>query len=142
ADFAALGIDMRPKAVSLEELMELVAAGACDMYFQARRLPSSPALAADLFMGESWLNASRYTSDMLSRDLTRVTEEVDPARRTVLYEGLFLEMYAELQVIPLYRRSEMLLVSGRIFNANITTAHDITSDVYRFFLVDTLKGQW
>jgi len=141
-DYAALGIEAELRAVPLEELIELVEAGACDMYFQARKLPSSAALSADLFVGDSRLNASGYTSDVLTRDLTRATEEADPARQTVLYEGLFLELYAELPIIPLYRRSEMLLVSGRILNAVVTTAHDITSDVYRFFLVDSLEKRW
>ena len=44
--------------------------------------------------------------------------------------------------MPLYQRSEVLLVSARILNCTVTAAHEITSDVYRFMLTDTLSKQW
>ena len=142
SDYRALGIDMQLEAVTMEEMMERVERNACDMYFQARKLPHSASLAVDLFAGSSHLNQSKYSSDTLARDIARATDELDPARQTVLYEGLFLDLYMELSIIPLYRRAEMLLISGRVMNAVITTSHEITSDVYRFFLVNTLEGQW
>ena len=59
-----------------------------------------------------------------------------------MLEAYFEELYRELPVIPLYQRSEVLLVSARILNCTVTAAHEITSDVYRFMLTDTLSKQW
>ncbi len=141
-DYEALGVDITAKAVSFEELVDLVDQGTCEMYFKARRLPTSAALAADLFTGESHLNQSGYQSERLDRILDWTSLESKSDRQSMLYENLFQELYVELPFIPLYRRSEMLLVNGRVMNMNVTSAHDITADLYRFFLVDTLEGQW
>ncbi len=140
--YQALGIDMQVETVPLEELTERIERGTCDMYFRARRLPPSAALAADLFVGDSYRNESGYDDAALERFLRLAAAETDPARQSVYYEVLFQELYAELPFIPLYRRSEMLLVNARVMNAAVTTAHNITAEVYRFFLVDTLEGQW
>ena len=59
-----------------------------------------------------------------------------------MLEAFFTELYREVPVIPLYQRSEVLLVSARILNCTVTAAHEITSDVYRFMLTDTLSKQW
>ncbi|MDR0896543.1 MAG: ABC transporter substrate-binding protein [Oscillospiraceae bacterium] len=142
AGYKELGLDMEVVRLPLDEVITAVDAGAYDMYFLARRLPASAALAADLFAGDSPLNLSDYSTDALDRFLAWAAYETDADRQTVIYEGLYQELYLELPFIPLYRRSETLLINARVMNATITTAHDITSDVYRFFLTDTLEGQW
>lgn len=142
ADYEALGIDMTVEAVSFEELLARIEARECDMYFQARRLPASPGVSASLFAGESHLNASGYQSDSLQRFLEWAEYESDATRQTVIYEGFYQELYLELPFIPLYRRNDLLLISARVMNATVTTAHDITADTFRFFLTDTLQGQW
>ncbi|MDR0928914.1 MAG: ABC transporter substrate-binding protein [Oscillospiraceae bacterium] len=142
AGYADLGMQMEVVRLPLEEVIEAVDAGEYDMYFLARKLPADAALAADLFAGDSPLNLSDSTTDALDRFLTWAAHETNPDRQTVIYEGFYQELYLELPFIPLYRRSETLLINARVMNATITTAHDITSDVYRFFLTDTLEGQW
>ncbi len=141
-DYEQLGIDLKVEAVPFEELLSMQDENTCDMYFQARRLPASPVLAADLFVGPSHLNKEGYQSDRLQRILEWTNVETDPVRQSMMYENLFQELYVELPFIPLYRRSEMLLANARIMNLTVTSAHDITADMYRFFLVDTLEGQW
>ena len=133
---------MTVEAVSFEELLARSEAGECDMYFQARRLAASPGVSASLFAGESHLNASGYQSDSLQRFLEWAEYESDATRQTVIYEGFYQELYLELPFIPLYRRNDLLLISARVMNATVTTAHDITADTFRFFLTDTLQGQW
>ncbi len=141
-DYKDLGIGMLVERVSFEELTDLIERNACDMYFQARRLPASALMGANLFVGEGNLNQSGYDSDRLSLDLRRADYETDPARQTVLLEGLYQDLYMELPFIPLYRRSEMLLVNARVFNVMVTYSHSVLSDAYRFLLKDTLEGQW
>lgn len=142
ASYAELGIDLTVEAIPFEALLQRLDEGSLEMYFMARRLPQSPALAADLFAGDSFLNLSGFESDLAERLLTMADSATDEERQTVLYEMLFQEIYLELPIIPLYRRSEFLLANARVMNVTITTAHDFTSDVYRFFLTDTLEGQW
>ena len=79
---------------------------------------------------------------MLDYFFTWLCQESDTDRQTVMLEAYFEELYRELPVIPLYQRSEVLLVSARILNCTVTAAHEITSDVYRFMLTDTLSKQW
>lgn len=142
ADYRRIGVDVKLNPVTLGELAAGIEQDNLAMYFEARRLPVDPALAANLFVGDSHLNAGGYRSDTTDRLLRIASMEKDPARRNVYYEVLFQQLYADLPFIPLYRRSDMLLINGRVMNANVTTAHDILSDAYRFFLVDTLEGQW
>lgn len=141
ADYKKLGIQLTARILPLAELAEEIDVGACELYSIARRLPMAPQVAADYFVGDSHLNTVGYTEGPAVRDLERARADKDPARQSVLYENLFMELYDELPFIPLYRRSEMLLVNARVMNVTVTVAHEITSDVYRFFLVDTLEGQ-
>lgn len=137
-----LGMKVTLNPVPLDELIAAVEDNACDMYFMARQLPQRAAVAANLFAGSSHLNLSGYRSDMLDYFLAWLCQESDPQRQTVMLEAYFEELYRELPVIPLYQRSEVLLVSARILNCTVTAAHEITSDVYRFMLTDTLSKQW
>lgn len=141
-DFEALGIGLQITELPFDALLKAVDAGDCPMYFQARRLPQSPAIAADLFAGESHLNQSGYDTEALDRMLRRAAQESDAARQTVLYEGLYQELYLDLPIIPLYRRDELLMVSARVMNASVTSSHELTSDVYRFLLTDSLANKW
>ncbi len=142
AAYKALGIKVILDPLSLEDLTDKIESGGCDMYFQARKLPATASVAANFFVGNSYLNKTGYTSQTTDWFLQNATSAADQGRRTVYYETLFQQMYMDLPVIPLYRRSEMLLISGRVMNAMVTTSHNILSDVYRFFLVDSLKNQW
>lgn len=141
-NYAALGIRMELEAVSFEDVLERVENEEYDMYFQARRLPASAALSVDLFVGDSHNNQSGYTSDALERMLMWVGMEQEKERQTVIYEGIYQQLYLDLPIIPMYRRNELLMVSARILNAQVTTAHSITSDVYRFILTDSLASNW
>lgn len=142
ADYAKLGLSVQMKTVPLDALIDMAEADACDMYVMTRRLPAAPGLAADLFVGDSHLNLGGFDDETASRDLERARASSDPTRQNVLYETLYMELYDELPFIPLYRRNELLLMNARVMNATVTATHEITSDVYRFFLVDTLEGQW
>lgn len=142
SDYAELGIELKTEAMGFEALLDRIDSGDYEMYFQARRLPSSALLAADLFAGDSHLNGSGYKSEMTDRLMAMATNESDPARQTVVDEVFYQQLYLDLPFIPLYRRFEFLLVNARVMNVTITTAHDITTDVYRLFLTDTLEGQW
>lgn len=142
-NYRALGIEVKFAAVSFEELLGLVDQNACEMYFRAVELPQSPALAVDLFMGNSHLNQSGHKSGALDRLLTWAALEDDAERQMVIYEEIYQVLLDEMPFIPLYRRAELLLINARVMNATVTTAqYDITSDVFRFFLRDTLEGQW
>lgn len=141
ADYRTLGIDLLAEPLPFGALEERINSGEYGMYFQARRLPSSPLLAADLFM-ETVGSTTDADIDMLGRLWRMASVEGDPARQTVLLELFFQELYLQLPIIPLYRRSEFLLVNARIMNLSITTAHELTADAYRIFLTDTLEGQW
>ena len=99
-------------------------------------------MAAEFFAGDSHLNLSGYDSEMLDYYLQWLGQESETERQTVMLEAYFTELYREVPVIPLYQRSEVLLVSARILNCTVTAAHEITSDVYRFMLTDTLSKQW
>lgn len=141
-NYKQLGIDVKLEPVSLAELANAVDDSDYEMCFVARRLPADPALAANLFVGESYLNRIGFESDTAGRLLRMATAEADATRQGVLYEVLFQQLYDDLPFIPLYRRFEVLLINGRVMNANVTIAHDILADAYRFFLVDTLEGMW
>ncbi|MDL2318230.1 ABC transporter substrate-binding protein [Eubacteriales bacterium OttesenSCG-928-A19] len=130
-----LGIQASTEALSFEEILPRIESGDYDMCFQARELPASAGLAADLFAGLA-------SDEMLARLERMAVAENDPTRQTVLYEMFFQELYLDLSIIPLYRRSEFLLVNARVMNLTITSAHDLTADAYRMFLTDTLEGQW
>ena len=82
---------------------------------------------------------SGYDSDRLL-DLRRADYETNPARQTVLLEGLYQDLYMELPFIPLYRRSEMLLVNARVFNVMVTYSLGPLRRV-PLLLKDTLEGQ-
>ncbi|MCL1795881.1 MAG: ABC transporter substrate-binding protein [Clostridia bacterium] len=142
ADFAKLGIAMQPIPIPLEELIERIDRNDCEMYCAAQRLPTDPRVAVDYFIGEGHLNAGKFAPEPLTRDLARARADNDPTRQRVLFERLFIDLYDWMSIIPLYRRSEMILINARVMNANVSIAHDITAEVYRFFLVDTLEGQW
>lgn len=141
-NYRQLGIDMALQAVSFAELIEQVDQGDCEMYFEARRIPNSVTLAADFFAGYSHLNRFRFSSAGAEKALKLSTIVAEPESQSLYLEMMFREVYDQLPFIPLYRRMEMLLVNARVMNVTITTSHDITSDMYRFFLVDTLEGQW
>ena len=141
-NYAALGIEMTVEAVPFGTLVDRLAAGDYQMAFQARRLDASAAVSADLFVGDSRLNTSGYTSETAQRLLQWLAQEEDPERQGVLLEGIYQQIYLDLPFIPLYRRNELLLMSARILNAQVTTAHEITSDVYHFILTDSLKTSW
>lgn len=134
-----LGIRFIAEALPLHEVFTRVEAGDYQMAFQARRLPQSAALAADLFEGAA---LAAGEDSMLSRLLRMARAETDAARQTVIQELFFQELYMRLPIIPLYRRSEFVLANARVMNLTITTAHDITAGAYRLFLTDTLEGQW
>lgn len=142
ADYEKLGIEIQVETVPFDTLLQKIDAGECEVYFQARRLPSDAAIASDLFVGDSHLNESGYTSEMTERFEYMADTSSDAMRQTVLYELLYQEIATDMPIIPLYRRSEFLLVNARVMNVTVTTAHDITADAYRFFLTDTLEGQW
>ena len=142
AGLRQLGMEVTLNPVALDELIDAVEDDACDMYFMARQLPQRAAVAARMFAGDSHLNLSGYRSDMLDYFFTWLCQESDTDRQTVMLEAYFEELYRELPVIPLYQRSEVLLVGARILNCTVTAAHEITSDVYRFMLTDTLSKQW
>ncbi|MEG0767571.1 MAG: ABC transporter substrate-binding protein, partial [Clostridia bacterium] len=131
-----LGLEIKMEWVPFDELCRRVETGDCDMYFEARHLPTHPALAADLFVGESPLNHSGYTSEGMERFTNWAAREKDEARQSVIYEGMYQEMYLELPFIPIYRRADLLLVNGRVRNLYISSAHAITSDAYRFIIRD------
>lgn len=141
-DYRLLGIELKTEQVSFETLLEKIDAGTCELYLQARKLPASAAVASDLFAGDSPMNFTGYQSEMTDRLLGMADASGDEARATVIYEMLYQEIYLNLPIIPLYRRSEFLLVNARVMNVNITTSHDIVADAYRYFLTDTLRGQW
>lgn len=141
-DYRQLGLDMHIERVKFEELLTLVEENACDMYFLARQLPGSAALAANLFAGDSHLNQSGYASEMTQRYQKMIENEANPDRQSILYELLYWDLYYELPFIPLYRRMELLLVSARIMNVTVTSAHSLVADAYRFFLTDSLEAQW
>lgn len=137
-----LGIEATARPIPLDQLIDEVKANECALYFMARQLPQRAAVAAEFFAGDSHLNLGGYDSEMLDYYLQWLGQESDPERQTVMLEAYFTELYREVPVIPLYQRSEVLLVSARILNCTVTAAHEITSDVYRFMLTDTLSKQW
>lgn len=139
-DYQHLGIELALEPVPFDTLVERTNAGDYEMYFQARRLPYDPALASDLFAGDSHLNTSGYTSDMMARLIAMADTADTQERENVLYEMLYQELFLDMPVIPLYRRFEFLLTNARVMNITVTTSHDITADVYRFFFTDTLEG--
>ena len=141
-NYGALGLDVALNAVSFEALLEHVDQNAYDMVFQARRLPSSLTVAANYFTPDSWLNPFPFADPWIEQALWLSTLENDPARQAVYLEMIFRELYESLPFIPIYRRMEMLLANARVMNITVTTPHDITSDMYRFFLVDKLEGQF
>lgn len=141
-NYKSLGLDVKLNAVSFEALIEAVDQQDVDMYFEAMRMPQSLSLATDLFAGDSVLNQFGFSDAWIEQALALSMLEDQPDRQAVYLEMVFRELYEQLPFIPVYRRMEMLLANARVMNVTITTAHDITSDMYRFFLVDTLEGQW
>jgi hypothetical protein len=65
--------------------------------------------------------------------------EPTPERQSMVYEGLFQQLYLELPMIPLYRRNDYLLVSARALNTYISTGHDIVAEAYRMIVITQLE---
>jgi peptide/nickel transport system substrate-binding protein len=128
-DYLGLTVDARKVSFS-----ELTTQPEADMYLQARRIPTSPAIAANLFAGGSPLNDSGYDSEGVERFMNWASLETNPARQSIVYEGMFQQLYLELPMIPLYRRFELLLVNARIRNFYVSSGHDITAEAYRMII--------
>ncbi|MDR1262752.1 MAG: ABC transporter substrate-binding protein [Oscillospiraceae bacterium] len=135
------GITLTVERVPLITLIERVEAGECDMYLMARKLPTSAAAAAGLFGGPSPLNVSGYDSDGLERFFMWAALEPTPERQSMVYEGLFQQLYLELPMIPLYRRNDYLLVSARVRNTYISTGHDLIAEAYRMIVITQLESE-
>lgn len=134
----ALGLELSVKMLPFLELVQAVEENGCDMYLQARRIPQSPALAAELFAGESHLNQSQYDSEGVERFMQWAALEAEGSRQSMVYEGLYQQLYLELPYIPLYRRCEMLLANARVRNMYVSSGHDVLADAYRLIIRDSL----
>ena len=136
-----LGLTMAVERLPYLELAERVEADGCDMYLQARRIPADPAVAADLFAGDSHLNAGGYDSEGAERFLRWAAKEAAPERQTIVYEGLYQQLYLELPFIPLYRRNELMLANGRVRNMYVSSGHDVLAEAYRLIIRDRLDDE-
>ncbi|HML45951.1 MAG TPA: ABC transporter substrate-binding protein, partial [Clostridia bacterium] len=136
-----LGLTMTVERLPYLDLAERVEKNGCDMYLQARRIPADPAVAADLFVGDSHLNASGYDSEGVERFLRWAAKESNPESQAVVYEGLYQQIYLELPFIPLYRRSELMLANGRVRNMYVSSGHDVLAEAYRLIIRDSLGDE-
>lgn len=134
-----MGIALTVEVVPLEELIAKVESGECDMYLMARKLPASAAAAARLFGGGGATNTLGYDSDGLDRFFMWAALEPTAQRQSMVYEGLFQQLYLELPMIPLYRRNDYLLISARVRNTYISTGHDIVAEAYRMIVITQLE---
>jgi ABC-type transport system substrate-binding protein len=134
----SLTIKLTVDKLPFEEWLARVTSGEADAYVAARRIPVSPALAANTFALDSQLNDEGFDSGSAERFINWANLETDRTRQSIVYEGLYQQLYLELSVIPIYRRFEYLMVNARVRNFYISTGHEITSDAYRMIVTTSL----
>lgn len=130
-EYKKLGIDVTVETLDSGVLSAKIDKNELEAYFYAFGLTAEPSDFNVVFQTNGIQNYNKYSNTKVDKLLEDSAKEIDINKRKAIYKDLYKLLNEELPLTPIYQRSDMWVVNGRIKGIEVSTYRELFWNFYK-----------